>query len=144
MLKEIRKKVMQIANRLHYKSGIDRSTALAKAWRLIKTHAVSTRVVGTSFDNRQNVLAFLKSYQSEQVSVRLMRDSSNAFDKNAVAVVAVVKDKVSAVIGYLPKAVANVVAVLMDKGLNILSDTLSIVGGYAGHENYGARIVIRI
>lgn len=144
MLKEIRKKVMQIANRLHYKSGLDKSMALAKAWRLIKTHAVSTRVVGTSFDNRQNVLAFLKSYQSEQVSVRLMRDSSNAFDKNAVAVVAVVKDKVSAVIGYLPKAVANVVAVLMDKGLNILSDTLSIVGGYAGHENYGARIVIRI
>lgn len=144
MLKEIRKKVMQIANRLHYKSGLDRSTALAKAWRLIKTHTVSTRVVGTSFDNRQNVLAFLKSYQAEQVSVKLVRDRSNAFDKNAVAVVAVVKDKVSAVIGYLPKSVANVVAVLMDKGLNILSDTLSIVGGYAGHDNYGARIVIRI
>lgn len=53
---------MQIANRLHYKSDLDRSTALARAWRLIKTHAVSTRVAGTTFDNRQNVLAFLKSY----------------------------------------------------------------------------------
>ncbi|MDE5936922.1 MAG: HIRAN domain-containing protein [Ruminococcus sp.] len=144
MLKEIRTKVMQIANRLHYKSGLDRSTALAKAWRLIKTHAVSTRVAGTTFDNRQNVLAFLKSYQAEQVSIRLMRDRSNAFDKNAVAVIATVKGKVSAVIGYLPKAVADIVAVLMDKGLDILSDTLNIVGGYAGHENYGAGIIIRI
>lgn len=52
MLKEIRQKAMQIANRLHYKGGPDRSTALAKAWRLIRTHAVSTRVVGTTFDNR--------------------------------------------------------------------------------------------
>lgn len=90
------------------------------------------------------MLAFLKSYQAEQISVKLVRDRSNAFDKNAVAVVAAVKGKVSAVIGYLPKAVASVVAVIMDKGLNILSDTLSIVGGYAGHENYGAKIVIRI
>lgn len=144
MLKEIRKKVMQIANRLHYKSGLDRSTALVKAWRLIRTHAVSTRVAGTSFDNRQNVLAFLKSYQPEQISIKLVRERQNAFDTNAVAVVATVKGKVSAVIGYLPKAVAEVVAVIIDKGLNILSDTLSIVGGYAGHENYGARIVIRI
>ncbi len=143
MLKEIRKKVMQIANRLHYKSGLDRSTALVKAWRLIRTHAVSTRVAGTSFDNRQNVL-FLKSYQPEQISIKLVRDRQNTFDTNAVAVVAAVKGKVSAVIGYLPKAVASVVAVIIDKGLNILSDTLSIVGGYAGHENYGARIVIRI
>lgn len=73
-----------------------------------------------------------------------MRDSLNAFDSNAVAVVATIKGKVSALIGYLPKAVANVVAVLMDKGLNVLSDSLNIIGGYAGHENYGARIIIKI
>lgn len=99
MLKEIRKKVMQIANRLHYKSGFDRSTALAKAWRLIKTHAVGTRVVGTTFNNRQNVLALLKSCQSEQAGIRLVRDRSNAFDNNAVAVIVTIKGKVSALIG---------------------------------------------
>ncbi len=143
MLKDFRKKVMQIANRLVGR-GYIRACAMKTAWRLIKTHAASTRVAGTTFDNRQNVLAFLKSYQPEQVSVKLVRDRSNAFDKNAVAVIAAVKGKVSAVTGYLPKAVASVVAVVMDKGLDILSDTLSIVGGYAGHGNYGARIVIRM
>ena len=47
-------------------------------------------------------------------------------------------------IGYLPKAVASVVAALMDKGLQVFSDTLSIIGGYADRENYGARIVVKI
>lgn len=114
------------------------------AWKLIKSHAVSTNVVGTSFDNRQNVLELLAKYNLADVSVKLVRDRSNAFDSNAVAVTAAVKGKVSAVIGYLPKAVASVVTVLMDKGLRIMSDTLSIVGGYSGNDNYGARIIVKI
>lgn len=143
MLKGFRRKVMQIANRL-VGQGYIRACAMKTAWKLIKAHAVSTKVVGTSFDNRQNVLALLTKYNPADVSVKFVRDRSNAFDKNAVAVTAAVKGKVSAVIGYLPKAVASVVAVLMDKGLQIMSDTISIVGGYSGHENYGARIIVKI
>lgn len=143
MLKDFRRKVMQIANRL-VGQGYVRANAMQTAWRLIKAHAVSTKVVGTSFDNRQNVLELLAKYNPDDVSVKLVRDRSNAFDSNAVAVTAAVKGKVSAVIGYLSKAVASVVAVLMDKGLRIMSDTLSIVGGYSGHDNYGARIIVKI
>ncbi len=143
MLKDFRRKVMQIANRL-VGQGYIRANAMQTAWRLIKAHAVSTKVVGTSFDNRQNVLELLAKYNPADVSVKLVRDRSNAFDNNAVAVTAAVKVKVSAVIGYLSKAVASVVAVLMDKGLRIMSDTLSIVGGYSGHDNYGARIIVKI
>ena len=134
---------MQIANRL-VGQGYIRACAMKTAWKLIKAHAVSTKVAGTSFDNRQNVLALLAKYNPADVSVKLVRDRSNTFDSNAVAVTAAVKGKVSAVIGYLPKAVASVVAALMDKGLHIMSDTLSIVGGYSGHENYGARIIVKI
>lgn len=143
MLKDFRRKVMQIANRL-VGQGYIRANAMQTAWRLIKAHAVSTKGVGTSFDNRQNVLELLAKYNPDDVSVKLVRDRSNAFDNNAVAVTAAVKGKVSAVIGYLSKAVASVVAVLMDKGLRIMSDTLSIVGGYSGHDNYGTRIIVKI
>lgn len=99
MLKGFRRKVMQIANRL-VGQGYIRACAMETAWRLIKAHAVSTKVVGTSFDNRQNVLSLLTKYDPADVSVKLVRDRSNAFDSNAVAVTAAVKGKVSAVIGY--------------------------------------------
>lgn len=143
MLKDFRKRVMQIANRL-VGQGYIRACAMKTAWKLIKSHAVSTKIAGTSFDNRQNILALLTKYNPADVSVKLVRDRSNAFDSNAIAVTAAVKGKVSAVIGYLPKAVAAVVAVLMDKGFAVLSDTLSIVGGFADRENYGARIIVKI
>lgn len=143
MLKEIRKKVMQIANRL-VKRGQVRACAMETAWKLVKAHSLSTRVVGTSFDNRQNVLALLAKYNPADVDIQLVRESDNPFDSNAIAVTAAVKGKVRAVIGYLPKAVASVTAVLMDKGLQVLSDTLSIVGGYGEYQNYGARIIVKI
>lgn len=116
MLKEIRRKVMQIANRL-VKRGQVRACAMETAWRLVKAHALSTRVVGTSFDNRQNVLALMTKYSPADISVELVRENTNAFDSNAVAVTAAIKGKVRAVIGYLPSAVAAVVATIMDKAL---------------------------
>lgn len=143
MLKEIRRKVMQIANRL-VKRGQVRACAMETAWRLVKAHRLSTRVVGTSFDNRQNVLALFTKYAPADINVQLVRESSNPFDRNTVAVTASVKGKVRAVIGYLPKAVASVIAILMDKGHVVLSDTLSIAGGYEDYENYGARIIVKI
>ncbi len=143
MLKDIRSKVMQIANRL-VGQGYVRRNAVATAWKLIRYRALRTKINGTSFDNRQNVLQLLCKYNPADVTVKLVRDRLNAFDRNAVAVVASVKDKVRAVIGYLPKAVASTTAVLMDKGFKVSADTLSIVGGYAEQECYGARICIKI
>lgn len=143
MLKDIRRKVMQIANRLVGK-GYIRRNAMLTAWKIIRYKALRTKVNGTSFDNRQNVLQLLCKYNPADITVKLVRDRLNAFDNNAVAVTAAVKGKVSAVIGYLPKAVASVIAALMDKGINVNADTLSIVGGYADYENYGAKIIVKI
>lgn len=141
-ISDIRRKVMQIANKL-VRSGLTRANAMRKAWQLLKTRLV-TKVVGTTFDNRQNVLALLAKYRPSDITVKLVRDSHNSYDSNAVAVTATVKGKVNAVIGYLSRAVANVVAALMDKGLEVLSDTLCIVGGVADLPTYGAKFIITI
>lgn len=143
MLKDIRKKVMQIANRL-VGQGYIRASAMVTAWKLVRYRALKAKVNGTSFDNRQNVLQLLCKYNPADIVLRLVRDPLNPFDSNAIAVTAAVKGKVSAVIGYLPKAVASVIAALMDKGIKVTADTLSIVGGYADRENYGARIIVKI
>ena len=58
MLKDFRRKVMQIVNRL-VRQGYIGACAMKTSWKLIKSHAVSTKVAGTSFDNRQNVLSLL-------------------------------------------------------------------------------------
>ena len=95
MLKDIRRKVMQIANRLVGR-GYIRANAMATAWKLIRYKALRTKVSGTSFDNRQSVLQLLCKYNPADIMVKLVRDRLNAFDSNAIAVTAAVKGKVSA------------------------------------------------
>ncbi len=143
MLKDIRRKVMQIANRL-VGQGRARAAAMVTAWKIMRYKALRTKVNGTSFDNRQNILQLLCKYNPADITVKLVRDRLNAFDSNAVAVTAAVRGKVSAVIGYLPKAIASVIAALMDKGISVHADTLSIVGGMQELEIYGARINLKI
>lgn len=143
MLKDIRSKVMRIANRL-VGQGRTRVDAMVTAWKIIRYKSLRTKINGTSFDNRQNVLQLLCKYNPADIAVKLVRDRNNAFDSNAIAVTTAVKGKVSAVIGYLPKAVASVVAALMDKGINVNADTFSVVGGTDEFVNYGARINIKI
>ena len=134
---------MQIANRL-VGQGKARTEAMLTAWKIIRYRALRIKVNGTSFDNRQNVLQLLCKYNPSDIVVKLVRDRLNVFDSNAIAVTAGIKGKVSAVIGYLPKAVASVIAALMDKGINVNAETLSIVGGFGELESYGARILIKI
>lgn len=141
MMKDFRRKLMQIANRLVGR-GYIRSCAMSTAWKLIRLQSVSTRVTGTSFDGRQNVLELLAKYHPELISVKLVREPENIHDRNAVAVVAEVRGKVKAMLGYLPQAVAAVVAAMMDKGLTVTGKQLRITGGYGLFENYGARITV--
>ena len=120
MLKDIRRKVIQIANRL-VRQGQIRRNAMLTAWKIIRYKALRIKINGTSFDNRQNALQLLCKYNPVDITAKLVRDRLNTFDRNAIAVTAAVKGKVSAVIGYLPKAVACVEL-----------------------ESYGARILVKI
>ena len=81
MLKDIRRKVMQIANRLVGQGQIRRN-AMLTAWKIIRYKALRTKVNGTSFDNRQNVLQLLCKYNPADITVKLVRDRLNAFDSN--------------------------------------------------------------
>lgn len=53
MLKDIRSKVMRIANRL-VGQGRTRVEAMVTAWKIIRYKSLRTKINGTSFDNRQN------------------------------------------------------------------------------------------
>ncbi len=73
-----------MANELE-KSGYSLSEAFRKAWRRVKL-TMSIRVVGVSFENRQERLHFLKQFKPEDLTVTLEREPENKFDANAIRI----------------------------------------------------------
>ncbi len=134
-------KVMTIANHL-VKQGFTRSLAMVKAWVIVKAKALRTKVKGTS--RRQGTLEKLANVNPADISVKLKREPRNAHDSNAVAVYAVLRDNRVFFIGYLPKAVAAVLAQLIDKGKEPKAMGLSIVGGFNPWVSLGARVAVRV
>lgn len=125
------------------KQGFSRSEAFKEAWRLAKLPEISVKVKGTaSADKRQQALENLTKYSPDLVSFRVATDTQNAYDRNAVAVIANVKDKGSFLIGYLPKELAADISPLMRAGV-ALRTSGAVTGGYYPYMNYGARITLR-
>ena len=77
-------------------------------------------------------------------TVQLRREQNNAHDRNAVQVVAAVKGKGSAVLGYLNKQLAAAVAPLMDKGAEIVSRFQAVTGGEERYLNHGLNVEIAV
>ncbi|MGI6635097.1 MAG: hypothetical protein ACOX7B_07995 [Christensenellales bacterium] len=123
-------------------TGMTRSDAFKAAWLMAKRGGV-TKVAGVTFDNRQRLIARLATYSPELVSITLQQDKANLFDPQAVAVVASVKDKGSATIGFIPSLTARTLSRLMDKGTTFKASLDRIVGGYEGL-SYGARLRVAI
>ncbi len=123
-------------------TGMTRSDAFHVAWQLSKQGGVST-VAGVTYENRQRLIQRLTRYDASKITVTLHRDKQNIFDPNAIAVVASVEGKGSAVIGYIPALAALKVARLMDKGITIKTMLEHIVGGYDGL-SYGLRVRLAI
>lgn len=143
MKKQSHSKVMTIANRL-VSQGYGRSTAMIKAWVLVKLPQIATKVSGVTHGNRQKALEHLTRYNPEDVRIFLQRENTNAFDKNAVKVVASVRDKGAYTIGYLPRALAAFIAPLLDTGKLIKTAYSGVVGMYEPYMNYGLRIELRV
>lgn len=139
----LKSKVMTIANRL-VKTGMSRSRATVKAWIIAKAEALTTRVTGVSYENRQNALQAISKYNTADIRITLKREPHNRYDSNAVAVYAVLPNRVCYLIGYLPKAVAFVVAPLMDKGRDIQNKGFKVIGGFAEYISFGARLNIAV
>ena len=136
-------KVMTIANKL-VKEGYGRSTAMIKAWVLVKLPQVVTKVSGVTHGKRQQALEHLTQYSPEDIRIYLKRESDNAFDKNAVKVVVSVRNKGAYTIGYLPRALAAFIAPLLDTGKIIKTAYSGVVGMYEPYMNYGLRITLAV
>lgn len=125
-----------IANNL-VKQGMTRRAAMIQAWITVKLRSIVTRAAGVTYGNRQKLLSRLARYTAEQITITLRHEQGNRFDRNAVQVVAGVKGKGSAVIGYLNRQLAAVIAPLMDKGKRIVSTFRAVTGGESLHLTYG-------
>lgn len=140
-MKKTRSKVMTIANRL-VKQGLTRSLATVKAWIIVKANALRTKVKGTS--RRQSALEKLAGVNPADISVKLKREPRNSHDGNAVAVYAALKDNRVFFIGYLPRAVASVLAPLMDKHTEPNTKAFRVTGGFNPYVHYGAALDIAV
>lgn len=142
-IKTLRSKVMTIANRL-VKNGLPRRIAMIKAWGIAKHSDIDTKVKGVTVGRRQTALDHLRRYAAADIAITLERESGNAADSNAVAVIATVKGKGSYQVGYLPRYIAAVVAPLMDAHKAVTAAFQEVRGGERTKPNFGLAIGITI
>lgn len=136
-----RKAVATMANQLR-KLGYTLSNAFRTAWKRIK-EGITVKAAGVTAGNRQNLLQFIAGRKQEELTTYLRRDRANTFDKYAVAVVVGIKEIGYAHIGYLPKGIAQSVAVILDHGMELQAN-VDVIGGYDYKETYGALVSITI
>ncbi len=129
--------ICRAANRFR-SEGYSRSTAFVLAWRLSKATA-QISVAGTSFGNRQEILAELTAANPADVNVELRRERDNLIDRNAVVVVFCFGDT-TVKAGYIPTRAAALIAPLMDAGQTVAATLDRIVGGWLEGIHYGARL----
>ncbi len=140
---KVRKAVCTIANELK-KAGYSLSQAFRKAWRRVKL-TMTICAAGTTFDNSQERLRFLKQFQPEDLSVTLEREPGNKFDSNAIQIVVHIKPIFRrTIIGYVPRGLAGELAKVMDAGIHAAASLVQIIGGYSYKESLGALINITI
>lgn len=140
---KMRKAVCAMANELR-KAGYSLSQAFRKAWKRVKL-SMTIRVAGTTFENRQERLQFLKQFRTDDLSVTLERETSSKYDSNAIQIVVhILPIRRKTVIGYVPKTLAKELSKIMEMGLPIEARMMQIIGGYSYKETLGALINIAV
>ena len=124
--------------------GYSLSQAFKKAWAQVK-NTMKVRVVGTTFENRQERLQLLKQFHQNDLTVTLEREPDNEFNNNAIQIIVHIKPiSCRTVIGYLPKELARELSKVIDIGIQVKASLIQIIGGYSYKEMLGALIDIRI
>ena len=121
---------------------MSRRAAMLKAWAIVKAAALRIKVKGTS--RRQSELEQLASVNPAEISVKLKRERYNSHDSNAIAVYAALTNHRVFFVGYLPKAIASVLAPLFDKGRKPQAKAFRVTGGFNPWVNYGAALAIKV
>ncbi|GBU27083.1 hypothetical protein R84B8_00605 [Treponema sp. R8-4-B8] len=141
--REMKSKVVTLANRLASRMGGDKSAAFVKAWAIVKAGGLELAVKGTSFGNRQEALKRLAAYKPDQIKAVLVPEENNPADKNAIAVlVGVTNGKGLYRLGYVP---ANLTAVISVLGAKL--PALRLVSGTWGRTHkttFGARVALAV
>ena len=141
--KEMKSKVVTLANRLTSRMGGNKSAAFVKAWAIVKAGGLELAVKGTSFGNRQEALKRLSGYAPDQIKAVLVPEPTNPADPAAVAVMVGVQGGRGLFrLGYVPANMAAVASVLGAKlpALRIVSGTW----GWAEKTTYGARVALAV
>lgn len=139
----IRRFVCIVANELK-KAGYSLSEAFKKAWSRVKL-TMTVRATGTTYENRQERLQFLKQFKPEDLTVTLEREQDNTFDCNAIQIVVHIKPiRRRTVIGYVPKGLARELAKVLDMGVSVTASLMQIIGGYSYKETLGALVNIAV
>ncbi len=140
---KIRKAVCIMANELK-KLGYSLSQAFKKAWAQVK-NTMKVRATGTSFENRQERLQFLRQFHLKDLTVTLEREPDNEFDSNAIQIVVHIKPiSRRTIIGYVPKELAVELSKVIDMGIPVKASLIQIIGGYSYKEALGVLIDIQI
>lgn len=139
----MRKAVCAMANELK-KAGYSLPAAFRKAWRRVKL-TMTIRAAGTTFENRQERLQFLKQFKAEDLAVTLERENSSKFDSNAIQIVVHIRPiSRRTIIGYVPRGLAKELARVIDKGIQVKATLMQIIGGYSYKESLGALVNIAV
>ena len=139
----MKSKVMTIANHL-VKEGMSRSAAMVQAWITVKLRRIRTKTAGVMWGNRQMLLSRLARYSPDEIAIELHREPENRYDSNAIKVVAAVKGKGKAAIGYINRKLAAALAPLLDKGKEICCSFGAVTGGNECFLQYGLNLAISI
>ena len=139
----VRKAVCAMANELK-KAGYTLSEAFKKAWSRVKL-TMTIRAAGTTFENRQERLNFLRQFKPEDLTVTLEREPENRFDRNAIRIVVhILPISRKTVVGYVPKGLARELSRVLDMGVQVKASLMKIIGGYSYKESLGALVNIAI
>ncbi|NDO47595.1 HIRAN domain-containing protein [Clostridium sp. MD294] len=117
---------------------------MVKAWVLIKMQTIETKATGVTYGKRQKALEHLRRYKNTDIALHLKREKDNIHDNNAIAVIAIVKNKGSYCIGYISHILAGFLAPLIDSGKSVQSIFKEIRGGYEPYMNYSIAMQITI
>jgi len=140
---KIRKEVATLANRINKKIN-DLSAAFRRSWQIVKGRQLVSRVNGVTYGTRQRALRKLEQYSADAIGVTLEREAGNAYDVNAIRVMVNVGSGAQYHLGFLPRDLADLLAPVMDKGVQLAARFKSVIGGYEGRENRGALIAIEM
>lgn len=116
--RKIARAVMKRAWFTFRRSSLGWRTCLMMAWRTVrlKLPVYHSKVYGTTYENRQLKIRSLMNCSELDIHLFFQREEDNVFDKNAIRIIAEVKNRHKTQIGYVSREWARRIAPYLDQG----------------------------